>query len=70
MPGARGIGRCCTAPIPRLRLEELMRAREPLYREIADLHVSTDQRRVRSVAENIMQQYKVALRQPTASANG
>jgi shikimate kinase len=55
---------------PRARLEELMHAREPLYREIADLHTSTDRRRVRSVAEHIVQQYKVALRQPTASANG
>ena len=55
---------------PKARLEELMRAREPLYREIADLHASTDRRRVRSVAEHILQQYRESLRQPTASANG
>ena len=55
---------------PKARLEELMRAREPLYREIADLHASTDRRRVRSVAEHIVQQYRAALRAPTASANG
>ena len=55
---------------PKARLEELMRAREPLYREIADLHASTDRRRVRSVAEHIVQQYKASLRQPAASANG
>ena len=47
-----------------------MRAREPLYREIADLHASTDGRRVRSVAEHIVQQYRASLRQPQASANG
>jgi shikimate kinase len=55
---------------PKARLEELMRAREPLYREIADLHASTDRRRVRSVAEDIVQQYRAALRAPAASANG
>ena len=53
---------------PKARLEELMREREPLYREIADLHASTDRRRVRSVAEHIMQQYRASLRQPQASA--
>ena len=47
-----------------------MRAREPLYGEIADLRASTDGRRVRSVAEYIVQQYRTALRQPAASANG
>jgi shikimate kinase len=55
---------------PKARLEELRRAREPLYREIADLHASTDGRRVRSVAEHIVQQYRASLRQPQASANG
>ncbi len=55
---------------PKARLEELMRAREPLYREIADLHASTDRRRVRSVGEHILQQYRASLRQPAASANG
>ncbi len=34
-------------------LEELMRVREPLYREIADLVVETDGRRVQAVAREI-----------------
>jgi shikimate kinase len=55
---------------PKARLEELMRAREPLYREVADLHASTDRRRVRSVAEHILQQYRASLRLPAASASG
>jgi shikimate kinase len=55
---------------PRAWLEELMRAREPLYREIADLHASTDRRRVRSVAEHIVQQYRASLRHLAASASG
>jgi len=55
---------------PTLRLEELMRAREPLYREIADLCTSTDRRRVRSVAERIAHDYKACLRRPAASASG
>jgi len=55
---------------PKARLEELMRAREPLYREIADLHASTDRRRVHSVAEHIVQQYRAALRAPASSASG
>jgi len=55
---------------PTLRLEELMRAREPLYREIADLRTSTDRRRVRSVAERIVQDYRAGLRRPAASSGG
>src|ERR1700693_4566210 len=39
---------------PTLRLEELMRAREPLYREIADMIVSTDHRRVPVVGDYIL----------------
>ena len=39
---------------PRTRLEELMRHREPLYREIAQFVVSTDGRRVPTVAEAIV----------------
>jgi shikimate kinase len=54
---------------PALRLEELMRAREPLYREIADLCTATDRRRVRAVAESIAQEYKACLRRPAASAS-
>ncbi len=39
---------------PATRLEELMAVRDPLYRSIADITVSTDGRRVRSVAEDIV----------------
>ena len=39
---------------PRARLEELLQHREPLYREIAQLAVSTDGRRVQAVAEAII----------------
>ena len=35
-------------------LEELMAARDPLYREIADLTVETDGRRVQAVARDIV----------------
>jgi shikimate kinase len=38
---------------PKLKLSELMRERALLYREIADLTVSTDGRRVQLVAEEI-----------------
>ena len=55
---------------PKARLEELLRTREPLYREIADLRASTDRRQVRSVAERIAQEYKASLRRPAGSANG
>jgi len=54
---------------PKLRLEELMRAREPLYREIADLCTATDRRRVRAVAESIAHEYTACLRRPAASAS-
>jgi shikimate kinase len=46
---------------PAERLGELLRVREPLYREIADLTVPTDQRRVPSVAEFIAQKYRESL---------
>lgn len=39
---------------PAMKLEQLMHERAPLYAEIADVTVSTDGRRVRSVAEEIM----------------
>ena len=39
---------------PRAVLESLMAAREPLYREIADLTVDTDGRKVRAVANEII----------------
>lgn len=38
---------------PRTRLEELMRVRDPLYRSIAVITVTTDGRRLSSVAEQI-----------------
>jgi shikimate kinase len=41
---------------PRQRLDELMQAREPLYREIADLVINTDGKRVRDVVNEIMAQ--------------
>jgi len=37
-------------------LEELLQQRDPLYREIADLVVETDGRKVHSVADEIIQQ--------------
>jgi shikimate kinase len=55
---------------PQARLQELMRAREPLYCEVADLRMSTDRRRVRSVAERIASEYRAWLRRPATSANG
>ena len=39
---------------PRAVLEALMATREPLYREIADLTVDTDGRKVRTVANEIV----------------
>lgn len=48
------------------RLEQLMHVREPLYREIADLRVPTDRRRVRAVAERIAREYQACTRQPAA----
>ena len=40
---------------PRTTLEELMVVRDPLYREIADLVVDTDGRRVNAVAKEIFE---------------
>jgi shikimate kinase len=39
---------------PRQILEDLLVVRDPLYREIADLIVETDRRKVKSVAEEIV----------------
>lgn len=39
---------------PATRLEELMAVRDPLYRSIADITVTTDGRRVRAVADDIV----------------
>ena len=41
---------------PRQILEDLLLVRDPLYREIADLVVDTDGRKVKSVADEIMAQ--------------
>ena len=40
---------------PRASLEKLMAEREPLYREIADLTVDTDGRKVKAVADEILE---------------
>ncbi len=42
---------------PALKLEQLMRERAPLYDAVADVTVSTDGRRVRSVAEEIIKAF-------------
>jgi shikimate kinase len=39
---------------PATRLQELMAVRDPLYRSIADITVTTDGRRVKAVAEDIV----------------
>ena len=39
---------------PAMRLEELMAVRDPLYRSIADFTVTTDGRRVKAVADDIV----------------
>ena len=44
------------------RLEHLMDARAPLYSEVADIVVTTDGRRVNSVAEQVLQQLAAARR--------
>jgi shikimate kinase len=49
---------------PRVRLAELMQVREPLYREIADYCILTDQRRVNWVAERAMREYKAIQHKP------
>ena len=46
---------------PVLRLEQLMRVREPLYQQIADITVVTNSSRVRTVAEGILQRYRAHL---------
>jgi len=45
---------------PAVRLEELMREREPLYLEIADLRIPTDRQRVHSVSERIVREYRAS----------
>jgi len=41
---------------PRAKLEELMAVRDPLYREIADVIIETDGKRVRDVVRQIIEQ--------------
>jgi len=41
---------------PRQTLQELLDTRDPLYREIADIVVETDGRKVKSVADEIIEQ--------------
>jgi len=53
-----------TGADPRRRLEELMRIREPLYREIADFIATTTRRRVNPVAERIVQAYRASTAPP------
>jgi shikimate kinase len=43
---------------PGEKLEQLMRERAPIYEELADVTVSTDGRRVRTVAEDIVRALK------------
>jgi shikimate kinase len=45
---------------PAVRLGELMELREPLYAEVADVTVTTDNRKVRNVAEDILRELDVA----------
>jgi len=44
---------------PRQRLEDLMRVRDPLYREIADLVIDTDGKRVMGVVNQIIRKLKL-----------
>lgn len=43
---------------PRARVEELLAAREPLYREIADIIVDTDKRGIRSTVNLILERLR------------
>jgi shikimate kinase len=43
---------------PRQMLEELLETRDPMYREIADIVVETDGRKVKSVADEIIDQIR------------
>jgi shikimate kinase len=44
---------------PRQRLDDLMRLRDPLYREIADLVIDTDGKRVMAVVNQITRKLKL-----------
>lgn len=52
---------------PARRLEELMRIREPLYRQIADYRVDTDRQRVNTVADWIVREYRLVRHRPAAA---
>jgi len=41
---------------PRSTLQELLETRDPMYREVADIVVETDGRKVKSVADEIIEQ--------------
>ncbi len=41
---------------PRITLQDLLDSRDPMYREIADIVVETDGRKVKSVADEIIEQ--------------
>ena len=45
---------------PVMRLQELMHARAPLYRAVADLVISTNYRKVPAVAESIAREFRSA----------
>ncbi len=45
---------------PRVRLQEIMLEREPLYHEVADLEVETGGRNIRRVVREIANHYKKA----------
>lgn len=45
---------------PSVKLGELMELREPLYAEIADVTVTTDNRKVRNVAEDVLRELDAA----------
>jgi shikimate kinase len=44
---------------PRQRLDDLMKLRDPLYREIADLVIDTDGKRVMAVVKQIIRKLKL-----------
>ena len=49
---------------PRRRLEELLVIREPLYREVADIAITTTRKRVPTVAGQIVEAWRAAHRAP------
>ncbi len=52
---ATAIGHCCALPIRPRHLRDLLAIRDPLYREIADLVVETDERPPRMVVLDILE---------------